>query len=96
VEIGTELKQELGVVLHPRTIEKVLKELQPKKLLRSLRQYLGAEVGLEILDVRATMLSLPLIRSIDSWAAGRGTPTWTPYPSPTALRADHQRGVSRA
>ena len=30
-EIGTELKQELGVVLHPRTIEKVLKELRSKK-----------------------------------------------------------------
>ncbi len=30
-EIGTELKQELGVVLHPRTIEKILKELRSKK-----------------------------------------------------------------
>ena len=30
-EIGAELKQELGVVLHPRTIEKVLKELRSKK-----------------------------------------------------------------
>ena len=30
-EIGSELKQELEVVLHPRTVEKLLKELRAKK-----------------------------------------------------------------
>lgn len=30
-ELGSELKQELEVVLHPRTIEKLLKELRSKK-----------------------------------------------------------------
>jgi transposase len=30
-ELGSELKQEFEVVLHPRTIEKLLKELRSKK-----------------------------------------------------------------
>ncbi len=30
-ELGSELKQHLGVILHPRTIEKLLKQLRSKK-----------------------------------------------------------------
>jgi transposase len=30
-EIGDELKQHLGVVFHPRTVEKLIKELRSKK-----------------------------------------------------------------